>query len=373
VRNAAYGSLAVVLALLLAKRGLEPSAVGAVLTVALVSGAVFSALAPRLEKAAGRRGALVASSFVMAASGVLLALAHSPLLFVIAAAMGTLSPGGQEVGPFGPLEQASIADLEAHGSAVRRFVRYNVVGTFAAALGALAPTIVSESAVAWGYAGAGVALAVLYSAYRSPMPAPRAHVRAEAPPVRFGAVEKLSALFGLDALAGGFVVQSFIAYWLALRFGVDAGTLGWLFFGANALAALSYLAAAPLAGRIGLLETMVFTHLPSNALLLVVPLMPNFELAAAALLARYALSQMDVPTRQAFTMAVVPRADRARAAGMTNAVRPAAAAVAPLLSGLALQVAAFGLPFFLAGGLKICYDLALYGVFRGSIKRNPIC
>jgi MFS family permease len=364
VRNAAYGSLAVVFALLLAREGLGPATVGVVLTLALVMGAVFSAATPWLERRAGRRGTLVGAALVMASTGALLAIDPRPLTFFLAALLGTVSPGGQEVGPFAALEQAAIADHEQDGSTVRRFARYNVIGAFGAGLGALAAGVVPIASIPLGYCAAGMILAALYLFYPSgsrPAEAPLPSRRAAR---RLGPAEQLTILFGVDALAGGFVVQSFIAYWLTLRFGVGAQSLGWLFFGTNTLAALSFLAAAPIAERIGLLETMVFTHLPSNVLLLAVPLMPTFPLAAAVLLARFALSQMDVPTRQAFTMAVVPAAERARAAGLTNAVRPAAAAVAPVLAGLAVQGSALGLPFYLAGGLKIAYDVAVFVLFR---------
>jgi MFS family permease len=153
---------------------------------------------------------------------------------------------------------------------------------------------------------------------------------------------------------------------LSLRFGIGPQTIGPLLFAVNVLAALSYLAADRIAARIGLLNTMVFTHLPSNVLLMLVPFMPTFPLAAAVLLARSALSQMDVPTRQVYTLSLVPAHDRARAAGVTAAVRPAAASIAPVLTGIAFQFAALGLPFLLAGALKIGYDLALLATFRNA-------
>jgi predicted MFS family arabinose efflux permease len=190
-------------------------------------------------------------------------------------------------------------------------------------------------------------------------------------PARFGTVERLAALFALDAFAGGFIVQAFIAYWFSLRFGVGPETVGPLLFGANLLAAASYLLAAHVAARIGLLNTMVFTHLPSNVLLCLLPFMPSLPLAATVLLLRFALSQMDVPTRQAYTLALVPSYDRARAAGVTAAVRPAAASIAPVLTGLAFQLAAAGLPFVLAGGIKIVYDLALLATFRHVAVDEP--
>ncbi|GAC1543739.1 MAG: MFS transporter [Vulcanimicrobiaceae bacterium] len=374
LRNAAYGWLSVVLAVALAERGLTAAGVGAILTVALMAGAVFSFGTGALVERLGRRTTLVLAALAMAATGALLALARDPALLVFAAVLGTLSPGGQEVGPFAAIEQAAIAEATPD-ERTRRYATYNIVGTFAAAGGALVAAIAPSETLLWAYGGAGLGLAALYAttfpradaAARRTIPAIAAR-RPRAP--RVGVVERLTLLFGLDALAGGFAVQSFIAYWLHLRFGVGPHALGLLFFGTNVLAALSLLAAARLAERIGLLATMVATHLPSNAFLFVVPLMPSFPLAAAALLARSALSQMDVPTRQAYTMALVPAAERTRAAGLTAAVRPAAAAVAPVLAGLALQSVAFGLPFYLAGGLKIVYDLLLFATFR-NVAPSP--
>jgi predicted MFS family arabinose efflux permease len=178
-------------------------------------------------------------------------------------------------------------------------------------------------------------------------------------------VLKLSALFGLDAFAGGFVVQSIVAYWFHIRFGVEPAALGGIFFGANVLAGISALAAAWVAARIGLVNTMVFTHLPSNVLLVLVPLMPNLPLAIVVLFARFSISQMDVPPRQSYTMAVVAPDERSAAAGVTGIARSIGAAVSPSLAGLFLSNPAFfGVPFFVAGGLKIIYDILLYRGFR---------
>lgn len=343
--------------------------IGAILTIALVTGAVFSFATDTLVKHLGRRATLVTAALAMAATGVILALARDPSLFVLAAMLGTLSPGGQEVGPFAAIEQVAIAE-SMHGIPTRRFARYNIVGTIAAACGALIAAAAPGESLLFAYGAIGVALAVLYAAtFQRNEPLDRPSVPTAVVPRsraarRLGIVERLTLLFGVDALAGGFVVQSFVAYWLHLRFGVGPHEIGILFFGTNVLAALSLLAAVPIAEKIGLLETMVATHLPSNLLLILVPFMPTFPLAAIALLARASLSQMDVPTRQAYTMVLVPQAERTRAAGLTAAVRPAAAAVAPVLAGLALQGATFGLPFFLAGGLKIVYDLTLFATFR---------
>ncbi|HEX6868780.1 MAG TPA: MFS transporter, partial [Candidatus Limnocylindrales bacterium] len=178
-------------------------------------------------------------------------------------------------------------------------------------------------------------------------------------------VLRLSALFSLDAFAGGFIPQSLMAYWFHIRFGVEPATLGGLFFAANLLAAVSSLSAARIAARIGLINTMVFTHLPSNVLLLLVPLMPTLPLAVVVLLVRFTLSQMDVPTRQSYVMAVVEPDERSAAAGVTGVARTVGAAVSPSLSSILMASAAvMAAPFFIAGGLKIVYDLLLYRDFR---------
>jgi len=176
---------------------------------------------------------------------------------------------------------------------------------------------------------------------------------------------KLAGLFSLDAFAGGFVVQAFVAYWFHVRFGVAPATLGAIFFGANLLAGISALTATRLAARIGLLRTMVFTHIPSNLLLALVPLMPSLPLAMAMLLARFGISQMDVPTRQAYTMALVAPGERSAAAGVTGIARTLGAALSPMAAGpLYASAALASLPFFIAGGLKIVYDLLVFRTFR---------
>ena len=183
-------------------------------------------------------------------------------------------------------------------------------------------------------------------------------------------VFRLGALFALDAFGGGFVIQSFAAYWFYLRFGVQPATLGGIFFGANLLAGISALLASRLAARIGLVRTMVFTHLPSNVLLLLVPMMPSLHLATLVLLVRFSISQMDVPTRQSYTMAIVAPEERSAAAGITGVARTTGAAIAPLFVGLLFsKPILINAPFFIAGTLKIAYDLLLY---RAFVSRQPI-
>ena len=192
---------------------------------------------------------------------------------------------------------------------------------------------------------------------------------ARAGPVRTAWSCGCPALFSLDAFGGGFVIQSLAAYWFHERFGVQPAALGGIFFGANLLAGLSALYAARLAARFGLVNTMVFTHLPSNVLLILVPLMPNLPLAIAVLMLRFSISQMDVPTRQSYVMAVVPPEERSAAAGVTGVARTTGAAISPLLAGLFSRPPGHArLFFYLAGGLKIVYDLLLY---RSFVKIRP--
>jgi len=317
------------------------------------------------------------AALLMALAGAVFARATNPVLLIVAAIIGTISPSGKEVGPFLSIEQAVLPQATTNSQRTGVFAAYNMVASLAGALGALitgAPTFLGmapvpgDRALLWTYAALALLLLVLYSRLspavevthtgggesRSKLGLQRSR----------GVVARLAILFALDAFAGGFVVQGLVAYWFHARYGADLELLGALFFGANLCAALSFLAAAPLARRISLLNTMVFTHLPSNVLLLLVPLMPSLSLAIAMLLTRNLLSQLDVPTRQSYTMAVVDPAERAAAAGLTSVARTAAAALAPAFSGATLAVPALGLPFLLAGGLKIVYDLALLAVFR---------
>jgi len=276
-----------------------------------------------------------------------------------------------------------LSQLVPDDSRTQVFAWYNLAGAFATALGALASgglaqvlqgrgidPLSSYRVVVGGYALLGVLLAGLFSRLSPAAEAPAVAAQATLAH-HFGlhrsrrVVLKLSALFSLDAFAGGFVVQSIVVYWFHIRFGVEPAVLGAIFFGANLLAGLSALMAARIAARIGLINTMVYTHIPSNVLLMLVPLMPTLPLAVAVLLLRFSISQMDVPTRQSYTMAVVDPDERSAAAGVTGIARTVGASLAPVFTGPLLTSAALlSVPFFLAGGLKIVYDLALYRSFR---------
>jgi MFS family permease len=376
VRSFAYGFLSVILGLYLDAVGVSPAAIGWIFTAALAGGAVMTIIITSVADSLGRKALLIIGALLMALAGCVFALSNNPLWLSIAAIFGTISPSGKEVGPFLALEQAILPQTaeDRHRTAI--FSAYNLVGSFAGAIGALAvslPGWISMAAISgyrfliWGYVALAILLAVLFALLSPKVEAARKSdptARTVGLQKSRATVVKLASLFALDALAGGFVVQSIVAYWFYLRYQLDLKVLGGIFFGTNMLAALSFLAAPAIARRIGLLNTMVFTHLPSNFLLLLVPLMPNVQLAVAVLLLRHLLSQMDVPTRQSYTMAVVDPGERAAAAGVLSVARNAGAAIAPLFTGAILAAPALGLPFLLAGGLKVIYDLVIYAVFR---------
>ena len=376
VRSFAYGFLSVVLALYLDAIGLDKLAIGSIFTAALAGGAFMTIVLTAVADSVGRRRLLMLGAVLMAFAGLVFALTSNPILFVLAAIFGTISPSGKEVGPFLSIEQAILPQTTHDWNRTAVFSAYNLVGSFTGALGALAvalPGLASLAPLAgyrlliWGYVAASVLMSLLFSRLTPAIEAgvkPAAARRTIGIQRSRGIVVKLSALFSLDAFAGGFVVQGLLAYWFYLRYKTDINALGAIFFGTNLFSAFSFLAAPWIARRIGLLNTMVFTHLASNLLLILVPLMPNLELTVAMLLARNLLSQLDVPTRQSYTMAVVDPDERAAAAGIMSVARNGGAALAPLFTGSVLAAPALGLPFLLAGGLKIVYDLWIFALFR---------
>ncbi|HWP24283.1 MAG TPA: MFS transporter [Candidatus Binatia bacterium] len=376
VRSFAYGFLSVILGVYLDSIGLSPVSIGWIFTAALAGSAAMTLVMTAVADRFGRRALLVAGAVFMAVAGGAFAVSDHPLVLALAAIFGTISPSGKDVGPFLSLEQAMLPQTTEDKQRTAVFSAYNLVGSFAGALGALAvglPPLLSLSAIAgyrlllWSYIAASLLLALLFARL-----SPRVEANIQSPSHRRhvglkksrGMVARLAGLFALDAFAGGFIVQSIVAYWFYLRYGTDLSALGGIFFGTNLLAALSFLAAPALARRFGLLNTMVLTHLPSNFLLLLVPLMPDVKWAVTMLLVRHLLSQMDVPTRQSYTMAVVAPEERSASAGMLSVARNVGAAVAPVFTGAILAAPALGLPFLLAGGLKIVYDLWIFALFR---------
>jgi MFS family permease len=389
VRLFAYGMISVVLVFYLAELGLSDSEIGMLLSLTLIGDIAVSLLITTRADRWGRRTMLVAGAILMAIGGIVFAATDSFAILLIAATVGVLSPSGGEVGPFLPIEQAGLSHIIPHSRRLDVFAWYNLVGSVATAFGAFAAGQVVEAArhsgvlgaasyrpVFIAYAAIGAILAAMFVALsRSIEPTSHTSPQDEAglgrsPSILLGlhrsrgVVLRLSAYFALDAFGGGFIMQSILAYWLNLRFGLDAATLGSVFLAANLLAGVSALAAGWLARRIGLLKTMVFTHLPSNILLILVPLMTTAEWAVGLLLLRYSISQMDVPTRQAYTMAVVAPDERAAASGITAVARSIGSAISPAIATrLLAQPGLMSLPLILAGSIKIVYDLLLLRAF----------
>jgi len=378
-----YGLLSVVLVLYLAERGLSTKEIGLLLTLTLVGDTAISLWLTTMADRIGRRVTLVIGAGLVLFAGIVFAATGSFALLLIAATIGVISPSGYEVGPFLAVEQAALSQTATRDDRTHLFAWYNLAGSSATAVGALTGGLLTQLLHRAGatelqsyqvavivYAAGGVLLALLFVRLTAEV---EAGASGSSSPVaaRFGLgrsrglVLRLAGLFATDAFAGGFVIQSLMAYWFHVRFGVQPGVLGSIFFGANLMPAVSALSAARLARRFGLLNTMVFTHLPSNVLLILVPLMPSLPLAIAMLLLRFSISQMDVPTRQSYTMAAVSPEERSAAGGVTGVARTVGASLSPVIAGWMLGVTALlSAPFFVAGGLKIIYDLALYGTFR---------
>jgi MFS family permease len=388
LRMFGYGFLAVVLVLYLAGLGIDGVWIGAILSLTLFGDTLVSLWLTTNADRIGRRRVLVAGSLLMTAAGLVFAVTSWVPLLIVAATIGVISPTGNEVGPFLAVEQAALSQATPDARRTPTFAWYNLAGYVATAVGALSAGFLSQALLAVGfvavdayrvivvaYAVVGLLMAVVFWRVGPAVEVPPAELSADDGIARRlglgarsrGIVARLSLLFSLDAFGGGFIPQSLMAYWFHLKYGVEPALLGGIFFGANLLAAVSSLSASRFAARFGLINTMVFTHLPSNILLILVPLMPNLALAIAVLLLRFSLSQMDVPTRQSYVMAVVEPGERSAAAGVTGIARTTGAAISPVLSApLVASASLAAVPFFLAGGLKIVYDLLLYRAFRSG-------
>src|SRR6202158_5156879 len=382
----AYGSLSVILVFYLIGLGLTEAQAGLVLTLTLAGDVIVSLYLTTRADRTGRRRMLIVGSILMAAAGLAFACTSNLFFLVIAGTIGVISPSGNEVGPFLSIEQAALSHIVPAAARTEVFGWYTLAGSLATAFGALCGGAITQAlehtamthvqsyrAVVFLYAGLGIVLAFLFARLStlvevgavSNAPASSASVAHVFGIARSrNVVLKLSSLFALDSFAGGFVVQSFAAYWFYLRFGVEPATLGAIFFWANVFAGFSALVASRIAARVGLVRTMVFTHLPSNILLILVPLMPTLSLAVLMLLLRFSISQMDVPARQSYIMAVVPAEERSAAGGFTGVARTTGAAISPLFVGfLFAKPSLISAPFFIAGTLKIVYDLLLYKAF----------
>ncbi|MEK6697706.1 MAG: MFS transporter [Nitrospirota bacterium] len=386
VRLFAYGALSVVLALYLSELALTGAQIGLLFTLTLAGDAGISLWITTTADRIGRKRMLILGAALMVMAGVVFSLTGNPVLLMLAGIIGVISPSGNEIGPFLSLEQAALSQLLPSEERTGAFAWYNLAGALATACGALFGGFLSGGLMLSGfselasyrvvilvYAACGCALVVLFlllSAKVEAAATTSVKQRVLGLHASKSVVMKLSALFALDAFAGGFVIQSMVAYWFHIRFGIDAGLLGSIFFGANILAGISALLAARIANRIGLINTMVFTHIPSNVLLCLVPFMPTAGLAVFVLLLRFSISQMDVPTRQSYTMAVVAPDERSAASGVTAIARSIGASISPALAGVFLAAPTLlSAPFLVAGGLKIVYDLLLYRSFSKADLR----
>lgn len=380
----AYGFLSVVLALYLAEAGLSEVQIGILLTLTLAGDAAITLWITTHADRLGRRRLLLAGALLMLLAGIVFLLTRNLIILTLAAIVGVISPSGNEIGPFLSIEQASLVQLVSDRKRTQTFAWYNLVGSFATATGALSSGWLAQAlqACGWsalaayrmglaGYALAGLVLAFCYIGLSPVVEITESRIsekRILGLHKSRQVVLKLSALFALDAFAGGLIVQSMFALWFHLRFGVEAGVIGSIFFGANILAGISALLAVRIAQKFGLINTMVFTHIPSSIFLMLMPLMPSLSLAITLLLLRFSISQMDVPTRQSYTIAVVSPDERSAASGVTSIARSVGAALSPSLAGIFIGIPALiNVPFFLCGGLKIIYDLALWREF-GTVK-----
>ena len=369
--------MSVLLGIYLTLLGGSPAIVVASLGISLVTGAALNILVGVFGDRFGRRRAMALFGLLMIASGVLLAAAPSFPYALGALALGATSPTGTEVSPFLSVEQSIVADVAKAGSRTRAFAVYNLLGSLGAAAGALAsaiPTLLAGGApttadpirpmfllyAALGLVAAGLSLS-LPASVELVNRTERVHLTEESR----SRVARIALLFGVDSFAGGFVLQSFVALWFYATYPESAPVLPLIFFAAGVLSAFSFLVAARLGERFGLLETMVFSHIPSSLLLIAVPLLPGFVAALGAYLARMALSQMDVPTRQAFIAGIVAKRERTAANAVTNTARNISQSAGPFSSGAVIAaVGSLAVPFLIGGGLKIVYDLAIFAWFR---------
>jgi len=387
LRTFAYGFLSVILAIYLKLVGFEDFYIGLILTATLVNSVIFTLIASFYADRVGRRKILIMYAALMSLSGLIFFLTTNYIALIISALIGTINVTGTETGAFLSIEQAvlpqMVNDINKRNTV---YALYNMVGTFAMSAGVLLSGLPQILAQQYGlnqiqsirplfllYSIIGLAVLGIYYLISNKVEVQTNSMRHKSlretlSPQSKQIVGKLSSLFALDSFAGGFVIQSIVSLWFFTKFGVDLTTLSYIFSVAGVLTAFSYLAAAKIADRIGLINTMVFTHIPSNILIILVAFAPTFPLAVALYLARMALSQMDVPTRQSYLVAVVKENERTAAAGITNISRNITQSISPSIAGYILQsLSILSAPFVLGGALKIVYDVALYFNFK-SVK-----
>jgi MFS family permease len=397
LRTFAYGFLSVILAIYLKLIGFNDLYIGLMLTATLLNSVIFTLIASFYADRIGRRKVLIVYSVLMSISGLVFFVTNNYMALIASAFIGTINVTGTETGAFLSIEQAmlpqTINDPKKRNTA---YAIYNMAGTFAMSAGILMAGLPQVFAQQYGwnqiesikplfvlYSMIGLAVLGIYFLISNRVELDRKNsnnhgktsstltpFKQTLSPRSKEIVGKLSGLFAIDSFAGGFVIQSIVSFWFFTKFGVELATLSYILSIAGILTAFSFLVAAKIADKIGLINTMVFTHIPSNILLILVAFAPTLPLAIVLYLARMALSQMDVPTRQSYIVAVVEENERTAAAGITNISRNIAQSVSPSLAGYILQSVLFlSAPFVLGGVLKIIYDVALYFNFKN--KKPP--
>lgn len=383
VRTFAYGFLSVILAIYLKLIGFDDLLIGLVLTVTLVNSVIFTLIASFYADRIGRRRTLAIYAALMSISGAIFVTTENQVMLIVAAFIGTINVTGSETGAFLTIEQ-SILPQTVRNIKKRNiiFAIYNMVGTFAMSAGVLLsglPTIIQQQFggalnqidsikplfILYSLLGIVVIGIYLLLSNRIEVEGKIARPLTQTlSPMSKNIVGKLSGLFAIDSFAGGFVIQSIVSFWFFTKFGADLTTLSYIFSVAGILTAFSFIASAKIADKVGLINTMVFTHIPSNILIILVAVAPSLPLAIAFYLIRMALSQMDVPTRQSYIVAVVNEEERTAAAGITNISRNISQAISPSLTGIIINTFTLSSPFIIGGLLKIAYDIALYVNFR---------
>jgi MFS family permease len=371
VRTFCYGYLGVLLPVYLTHLGFQAADLGFSVTLTLLASAAMTLAIRRPAQRFGPRVALLGQTGLVVLSAAIFLLSQEPWIVVAAAMLGNVAVGTGETGPFLSVEQVVVTRDTPRDRLTHTLSLYNLSGYAAAGLGAsvVGQATASPRLLFGAFLVGGFIQVVAYAAMQSePVRARVSESSHDAPSRQL--VRKLAALFALDSLGGGFVLQSLITYWFYTRFGAGLADLGWIFFGVQILSGISLLLAARIAPRLGLVNTMVLSHLISNLFLIGVAVSPTLWMAVAFLLARHLLSQMDVPTRQAFLMLVVEDRERESAASLTNSSRTLAQSVSPTLAGWVMQGVALGAPLFIGAGLKIVYDLALYATIRKVQPRD---
>ena len=388
MRTFGYGFLSVIIAIYLRLLGFDNIQIGLLLGSALVNSVIFTLFASFYADRIGRRRLLIIYASLMSVSGLIFTITDNYFLLILAAFIGTMNVTGSETGAFLTIEQATLPQTIRNKQMMNTaFALYNMVGTFSMSVGILLsglPSLLQEQIYGLSqiesikglfilYTLLGLFVIIIYIMLSRDIEVKqeaKRTIKQTLSPRSKQIVAKLSTLFAVDSFAGGFVIQSVMSLWFFTRFGADLAALSYIFSAANVITALSYIAAAKIADRIGLVNTMVFTHLPSNILLILVAFAPSLQLAVILYLIRMTMSQMDVPTRQSYIVAIVSEDERTAASGLTNVSSNIAQTISPSLFGYIFQSSlSLAAPFVLGGVIKIIYDLALYLNFR-NIKPN---